>query len=168
MGREIWDRKEEFQEGYKEGRWVWSPWSMTAMVYTCDGFLEAGMLSSMVPTTRHGYWLATTFERGELGVRTDSSLNRKSCLLLDHMTNVNACQRKVLPIRHFWEQLLTKFKTLISSYIRFYSIDSLIVAVKPKPPPKHVRDGFEDEDDDDNLVSIEVVVLFARPSISML
>ncbi|RVW49949.1 hypothetical protein CK203_091816 [Vitis vinifera] len=29
--------------------------------------------------------------------------------------------------------------------------DSLIVAVKPKPPPKHVRDGFEDEDDDDNL-----------------
>ncbi|WJZ82673.1 hypothetical protein VitviT2T_002409 [Vitis vinifera] len=29
--------------------------------------------------------------------------------------------------------------------------DSLIVAVKPKPPPKQVRDGFEDEDDDDNL-----------------
>ena len=34
-------------------------------------------------------------------------------------------------------------------------LDSLIVAVKPKPPPKHVRDGFEDEDDDDNLVRIE-------------
>ncbi|KAK4349616.1 hypothetical protein RND71_032371 [Anisodus tanguticus] len=27
--------------------------------------------------------------------------------------------------------------------------DSLIVAVKPKPPPKHFRDEFEDDDDDE-------------------
>ncbi|CAK7356177.1 unnamed protein product [Dovyalis caffra] len=27
--------------------------------------------------------------------------------------------------------------------------DSLIVAVKPKPPAKHLRDGFDDDDDDD-------------------
>ncbi|GAA0174187.1 hypothetical protein LIER_41676 [Lithospermum erythrorhizon] len=29
--------------------------------------------------------------------------------------------------------------------------DSLIVAVKPKPPPKHVRDGLGDDDDEDDL-----------------
>nr|XP_011465170.1 PREDICTED: uncharacterized protein LOC101314569 isoform X2 [Fragaria vesca subsp. vesca] len=29
--------------------------------------------------------------------------------------------------------------------------DSLIVAVKPKPPAKHLRDGFDDDDDEDDL-----------------
>ncbi|XP_042485564.1 uncharacterized protein LOC122065778 [Macadamia integrifolia] len=29
--------------------------------------------------------------------------------------------------------------------------DSLIVAVKPKPPAKHVRNGFDDDDDEDDL-----------------
>lgn len=31
-------------------------------------------------------------------------------------------------------------------------LDSLVVAVKPKPP---VRDGFEDDEDDDDLVRNE-------------
>lgn len=48
------------------------------------------------------------------------------------------------------------FSFLMYMHFFFVSLlDSLIVAVKPKPPPKHVRDGFEDEDDDDNLVRIE-------------
>lgn len=33
----------------------------------------------------------------------------------------------------------------------YWFLDSIIVAVKPKPPAKHVRDGL-DEDDDDDLV----------------
>ncbi|KAG6780749.1 hypothetical protein POTOM_013622 [Populus tomentosa] len=32
--------------------------------------------------------------------------------------------------------------------IRLNNGDSLIVAVKPKPPAKHLRDGFDDDDDD--------------------
>ena len=33
-------------------------------------------------------------------------------------------------------------------------LDSLIVAVKPKPPVKHVRDGFDDEDEEEDLVPL--------------
>lgn len=29
-----------------------------------------------------------------------------------------------------------------------YFADSLIVAVTPKPPAKHIHDGYEDDDDD--------------------
>nr|GMD94189.1 uncharacterized protein LOC109153148 [Ipomoea batatas] len=32
--------------------------------------------------------------------------------------------------------------------IQFNNGDSLIIAVKPKSPPKHIRDEFDDEDDD--------------------
>lgn len=35
---------------------------------------------------------------------------------------------------------------------RFWFSDSLIVAVKPKPPVKSLRDGLDDDDDDDDLV----------------
>lgn len=38
-----------------------------------------------------------------------------------------------------------------------YFLDSMIAAVKPKPPAKHVRDGPE-EDDDDDLVINEWIV----------
>lgn len=34
----------------------------------------------------------------------------------------------------------------------FLFIDSLIVAVKPKPPVQHIRGGVDDEDDEDELV----------------
>ncbi|CAI9095429.1 OLC1v1031382C1 [Oldenlandia corymbosa var. corymbosa] len=37
------------------------------------------------------------------------------------------------------------------SFVQLSDGDSLIVAVKPKPPPKHVRDDFDDDDDDDEL-----------------
>ncbi|CAK9173373.1 unnamed protein product [Ilex paraguariensis] len=30
-------------------------------------------------------------------------------------------------------------------------LDSLIVAVKPKPPPKHIRNGLDDDGDDEDL-----------------
>uniref|UniRef100_M1BU11 Ubiquitin family protein n=1 Tax=Solanum tuberosum TaxID=4113 RepID=M1BU11_SOLTU len=33
--------------------------------------------------------------------------------------------------------------------VQFNNGDSLIVAVKPKPPPRHFRDEFEDDDDDE-------------------
>ncbi|XP_040988342.1 uncharacterized protein LOC121235953 [Juglans microcarpa x Juglans regia] len=36
-------------------------------------------------------------------------------------------------------------------YLRLNDGDSLIVAVKPKPPIKHLREGFDDEDDDEDL-----------------
>lgn len=35
-------------------------------------------------------------------------------------------------------------------------LDSMIAAVKPKPPARHVRDGLE-EDDDDDLVIVDLV-----------
>lgn len=34
-------------------------------------------------------------------------------------------------------------------------LDSLIVAVKPKPPVKHMRDGLDEDDDDNDLVRNE-------------
>ncbi|KAM1257858.1 hypothetical protein FF1_037510 [Malus domestica] len=36
-------------------------------------------------------------------------------------------------------------------YLQLSDGDSLIVAVKPKPPVKHLRDGFDDDDDDEDL-----------------
>lgn len=36
-------------------------------------------------------------------------------------------------------------------YLQLNNGDSLIVAVKPKPPVKHLRDGFDDDDDDEDL-----------------
>ncbi|CAN6712242.1 unnamed protein product [Malus baccata var. baccata] len=36
-------------------------------------------------------------------------------------------------------------------YLQLNDGDSLIVAVKPKPPVKHLRDGFDDDDDDEDL-----------------
>ena len=33
-----------------------------------------------------------------------------------------------------------------------FVLDSLIVAVKPKPPNKSLRDGLDDDDDDEDLV----------------
>lgn len=36
----------------------------------------------------------------------------------------------------------------------FYLADSLLVVVKPKPPVKHLHDGFDGDDDDDELVYI--------------
>lgn len=36
-------------------------------------------------------------------------------------------------------------------YLQLNDGDSLIVAVKPKPPAKHIRDGFDDDDNDDDL-----------------
>ena len=38
------------------------------------------------------------------------------------------------------------------SFIHF--LDSLIVAVKPKPPVKLVRDGFDDDDEEEDLVPL--------------
>uniref|UniRef100_A0A7N2N144 Ubiquitin-like domain-containing protein n=1 Tax=Quercus lobata TaxID=97700 RepID=A0A7N2N144_QUELO len=35
--------------------------------------------------------------------------------------------------------------------LQLNSGDSLIVAVKPKPPVKHVRDGFDDDDEEEDL-----------------
>ncbi|KAL5550917.1 hypothetical protein UlMin_001093 [Ulmus minor] len=37
------------------------------------------------------------------------------------------------------------------AYLQLSDGDSLIVAVKPKPPVKHLRDGLDDEDDDEDL-----------------
>lgn len=58
-----------------------------------------------------------------------------------------------LPWAHLVFFLFFSFCICIFFFVSL--LDSLIVAVKPKPPPKQVRDGFEDEDDDDNLVRIE-------------
>lgn len=46
-------------------------------------------------------------------------------------------------------------------------LDSLIVAVKPKPPPKHVRDDFDD-DDDDELVGTKCFVSTMSIDVSLL
>jgi len=37
-------------------------------------------------------------------------------------------------------------------YIPIYVSDSLIVAVRPKAPPKHIRAGYDEEEEDDDLV----------------
>lgn len=41
-------------------------------------------------------------------------------------------------------------------------LDSMIAAVKPKPPPRHVRDGLEEDDDDDLVRTDEVVNSFVE------
>lgn len=33
-------------------------------------------------------------------------------------------------------------------------LDSLIVAVKPRPPVKHLHNEFDDDDDDEDLVQL--------------
>ncbi|KAF8380676.1 hypothetical protein HHK36_028166 [Tetracentron sinense] len=41
-------------------------------------------------------------------------------------------------------------------YLRLNDGDSLIVAVKPKPPVKHARYGFDDDDDDDDDLKFQL------------
>ena len=43
---------------------------------------------------------------------------------------------------------------LICGNFFIHFVDSLIVAVKPKPPVKHLRDGFDDDDNDEDLVQL--------------
>ena len=47
-----------------------------------------------------------------------------------------------------------------------FPLDSLIVAVKPKPPVRHILDGLDEEDDEEDLVRTEQIVAFSRTSFS--
>ncbi|KAL9231207.1 hypothetical protein vseg_006463 [Gypsophila vaccaria] len=54
-------------------------------------------------------------------------------------------------------RLISRGKALLDSKngedvnIQLAEGDSFIVAVRPKAPPKHVRDGYDDDEDDDDL-----------------
>uniref|UniRef100_A0A5B7AIT7 SAYSvFN domain-containing protein n=1 Tax=Davidia involucrata TaxID=16924 RepID=A0A5B7AIT7_DAVIN len=41
-------------------------------------------------------------------------------------------------------------KNGVDEFVQLNDGDSLVVAVKPKPPVKHIRDGLDDDDDDDD------------------
>lgn len=55
---------------------------------------------------------------------------------------------------------MVKHRLLFSSHefwypfdwLAFHFLDSLIVAVKPKPPVKSHREGLDDDEDDEDLV----------------
>ncbi|XP_052170567.1 uncharacterized protein LOC127786891 [Diospyros lotus] len=60
-----------------------------------------------------------------------------------------------LPIENlkliFRGNVLHDKKNALDEFIQLNNGDSLVVAVKPKPPVKHIRDGFDDDDDEDDL-----------------
>lgn len=47
---------------------------------------------------------------------------------------------------------------LVCSIYFYLFVDTIIAAVKPKPPPKHIRADYDDEDDDD-LVRVDQWIL---------
>lgn len=50
----------------------------------------------------------------------------------------------------FWFHILFEFQ-----FGSFFNSDSLIVAVKPKPPVKYNGDGLDEDDDEEDLVRTE-------------
>lgn len=86
-----------------------------------------------------------------IGPSPPSRLNVPSCIKVHDLRKLIA-HNGHLPVEHL--KLVLRGNVLIDNkfgddvYAQLKDGDSLVVAIKPKPP---VRDGFEDDEDDDDL-----------------
>ncbi|OVA00103.1 putative domain SAYSvFN [Macleaya cordata] len=65
-------------------------------------------------------------------------------------------------------QILHDTKNGDDVYLLLKNGDSLIVAVKPVPPAKHIRDGFDDDDDEDLIQIPQLTSQWKRKVFSVL
>ncbi|XP_059643647.1 uncharacterized protein LOC132285473 [Cornus florida] len=89
-----------------------------------------------------------------IGPAPPSRLNVSSRIKVHDLRKLIAGNNR-LPIDNlrliFGGNVLHDKKNEVDEIIQLNDGDSLIVAVKPKPPVKQIRDGLDDDDDDDDL-----------------